>query len=429
MLSQFKAKIAVFAALALLAACAAKPPNVEKLPETADASAELDSTQNMLNEAKDNNLDVLAPKNYERAQTSLNEAREYLVKGKSKEKILDSIADSRAWLAEAQTRGQITRTAAKDLSDARSGAIRANAPALYPKDFKKLDEEARDLAADAEKGNLGKLDKQGSKLTQSYRKLETDSVTKNYLSEAQINLDAAKKDDAKKYSPKTYDVAQAKLDYALSLIKENPRNTTAISRASADATEQSKFLLAVNQKTKAGNTEDLVLQSEKQRRAITGLAVGLAGTEAELAQKNAALRTADELRKDLKPSEAEVFVENNIVKVRLKGVQFGSNSTKINKQSAALLEKVDKALGTVGAASVTIQGHTDSVGSPEKNKEISAERAQAVQDYMVNKGSLSSNQIRSEGLGEESPISDNKTSRGRAENRRIDLLIQPKIVE
>ncbi|HEY8270893.1 MAG TPA: OmpA family protein, partial [Pseudobdellovibrionaceae bacterium] len=131
--------------------------------------------------------------------------------------------------------------------------------------------------------------------------------------------------------------------------------------------------------------------------------------------------------RQLKPNEAEVFVENNAVKVRLKGVQFGSNQTVLNKKSTALLEKVDQALGTVGASSIVVEGHTDSVGSAEANKEISEKRAQAVQNYLVQKGQIASDQVKAVGLGEEGAISDNKTSRGRAENRRIDLVIEPRV--
>jgi len=435
MFTHFKTKVSLFVALLALAACASKPPNMQTLPATADASVEIDATQKMLNEARTNNLDVLSPKNFTRASDRLDQARKDLVDGKSKEKILDSLAQSRGWLEEAQTRGEITRTAVKDLSAARTGAIKATAPTLYPKEFNRIDEETRDVTADAEKGNLASLSKQGEKLTNQYLELERKSAEKVYLSEAQINIDAAKKADAEKYSPKTFAAANEKLAAAKTLISENPRNTAAISHAANEAKAQSKFLLGVNEKTKAGNTEELVLQSERQKRTIGGMTAGMAATEAalaeqsaELAQKSAALQAAAELRKSLKPNEAEVFVDNNnAVKVRLKGVQFGSNSTVINKKSASLLDKVDRALGTVGARSITIEGHTDSVGSSEQNREVSEKRAEAVQNYIVNQGKISANQVKAVGLGEENPISDNKTPRGRAENRRIDLVIEPEV--
>jgi outer membrane protein OmpA-like peptidoglycan-associated protein len=430
MISKMKLQLAMSLATgAMLAACAAKPPNVHPLDASADAAHEVELTQQMINQAKDENLDIMAPKNFERAQETLTDARDSLNRGKSNEKILAQVADARAWLAEAQTKGEVTRSAAGDVSDARSGAIRAGAPALYPKEFKKLDEQARDAAADAEKGALDKATKQGNQIMKGYHDLEVQAVTKNFLGEAQANMANAKKLGAEKAAPKTYGLAESKMAYAQSLIQAGPRNRAGIAKASAEATDTSQFLVNVTQKVKQGNTEDLVLQSEKQRALITGLAVGAASTEAELAQKNSVLKTADALRSQLKPSEAEVFVENNAVKVRLKGVQFASNKATLNKKSTALLEKVDKALGAAGVSKITVEGHTDATGSEDKNKEISQKRAESVEKYMASKGNISSDRIEAVGRGSENPISDNKTQKGRAENRRIDLIVEPKVTE
>lgn len=415
----------LFVTTGFLFACAAKPPNIQPIAPTSDITQELETTQKMLDQAKENNLEVLAPKNYERAQLSLNKAREQVIRGKSNEKVLQNVAESRGWLKEAEAKGEITRAAAKNLSDARSGAIRANAPNLYQKEFRRLDEETRELASDAEKGDLGKATKEGDKLTKRYRDLEIQSLTKNFLTEAQDNLKAAQKDGAEKNTPQTYRQTETKINQTLSLIHENPRNTEAIGKSAMEATAQSKFLLEVNQKTKQGNTEALVLQSEKQRRVISGLTVGLAASESELLKKEAALKTAEELREQLRPDEAEVYVDGNAVKVRLKGVQFGSNQTKINKKSADLLEKVDRVLGTVGVSQVTVEGHTDSIGTPQANQDMSLKRAEAVQDYFVSKGRVVPEKVRAVGRGSEEPISDNKTPSGRSQNRRIDLVIEP----
>lgn len=433
-MSRYTEKIVLLLAGAFLAACASRPPQVQTIPSTAEASVEYESTEKMLNAAKDNSLDILAPKTFARAQESLDDARNAMVKGKSKEKVLENIANARGWLTEAEARGDVSRAAAKDLPDARQGAIAANAPTLFAKEFKKIEDRTRDLTEDAEKGEVADLSQQSERLAYSYRELEIQAVTKRYAGDAQMNFAAAKKADAAKHSPKTFAATEAKINALVNMIKANPRDTVAIARAGDEATAQSNFLMVVNNKTRAGNTEDLVLQTERQSEVISGLASDkssvtseLRTTAAQLKQKEAALKTAEELRNELRPNEADVFVENNAVKVRLKGVQFGSSQANINDKSAALLEKVDKVLGVVGASSILVEGHTDSVGSPETNQAISERRAQAVQQYMINKGKISSSQIKAIGMGEEDPISDNTTSRGRAENRRIDLLIEPKV--
>lgn len=415
----------VLLTFSLLAACAAKPPQVQPLASTSDVTQELDTTQRMINEQKANNLDVLAPQSFERAQDRLNKAREQAVEGQRSEKILQNIAESRAWLKEAQSKGEVTRAAAKGVSEARTAALQANAQQFYQKEFLQVDKDVRDMAEEAEKGDLDKATKKGSGLAKRYHDLEIQSVTKNFLSQAQDNLKTAQAEGAEKNAPKTYRQAETKINQTLALIYENPRNIAAIRQASMEATEASRYLLRVHQKTKQGNTEDLVLQTERQRETISGLAEGLAASSAELSHKEAALKTAEELRQDLKPEDAEVYVEGDRVKVRLKGVQFGSNQAALNKNSTALLEKVDKALGDLGVSQVIVEGHTDSVGSSQVNREISQKRAEAVQKYFASQGRVEAEKVRAIGRGSEDPIADNKTQRGRAQNRRIDLVIEP----
>jgi outer membrane protein OmpA-like peptidoglycan-associated protein len=73
--------------------------------------------------------------------------------------------------------------------------------------------------------------------------------------------------------------------------------------------------------------------------------------------------------------------------------------------------------------SLTIVGHTDSVGSDEKNMELSRKRAEAVRTYMTTHG-FPEDRITAEGMGETQPVADNKSAEGRANNRRVEIIIQ-----
>ena len=71
---------------------------------------------------------------------------------------------------------------------------------------------------------------------------------------------------------------------------------------------------------------------------------------------------------------------------------------------------------------LTISGHTDDVGDEAKNLDLSKRRAASVRNYLINKG-IDEKRLTSEGYGESKPIADNKTSKGRALNRRVEFEI------
>ena len=68
----------------------------------------------------------------------------------------------------------------------------------------------------------------------------------------------------------------------------------------------------------------------------------------------------------------------------------------------------------------SIDGHTDSSGGAKLNQRLSEERAKAVLDYIATKG-VASSRLTSKGFGPSNPISSNKTRKGRAENRRVEI--------
>jgi outer membrane protein OmpA-like peptidoglycan-associated protein len=72
---------------------------------------------------------------------------------------------------------------------------------------------------------------------------------------------------------------------------------------------------------------------------------------------------------------------------------------------------------------VEISGHTDNVGSEQANQTLSLKRAQAVRNWLVQKG-IASNRMETVGKGENEPVASNDTVEGRAENRRIEFYVQ-----
>ena len=74
---------------------------------------------------------------------------------------------------------------------------------------------------------------------------------------------------------------------------------------------------------------------------------------------------------------------------------------------------------------IVVYGFTDNVGTRDNNMDLSQKRAQSVRDYLVTKG-IPQDLITAQGKGPDDPISDNGSVEGRASNRRVELVVQPK---
>jgi outer membrane protein OmpA-like peptidoglycan-associated protein len=126
-------------------------------------------------------------------------------------------------------------------------------------------------------------------------------------------------------------------------------------------------------------------------------------------------------------SEARVFREGNNVILRLVGLSFDSGEAAIKQGSFDLLAKVEKAIDVFPRSELVVEGHTDSYGGDELNQKLSQERAESLQQYMINAMRIPSYRVIATGFGETNPVANNETEAGRAKNRRIDVVIKPNL--
>lgn len=104
-------------------------------------------------------------------------------------------------------------------------------------------------------------------------------------------------------------------------------------------------------------------------------------------------------------------------------INFDSNKSDIRKADVAELQKAIDFIKKHPGHNISIEGHTDSIGSDKYNQALSERRAAAVKDYIVKKGGVDASRIKTVGYGESKPIADNKTKKGQFENRRVEVLI------
>ncbi|MCG9790968.1 DUF5723 family protein [Flavobacterium algicola] len=105
-----------------------------------------------------------------------------------------------------------------------------------------------------------------------------------------------------------------------------------------------------------------------------------------------------------------------------KAVLFDSGKSTIREVSNAKLNEIVKVMNEYNATNFKLEGYTDSTGIAAKNLQLSKDRAAAVKNYLIAKG-ISADRLTSEGYGIDKPIASNKTVAGRAENRRVEIIL------
>jgi outer membrane protein OmpA-like peptidoglycan-associated protein len=106
----------------------------------------------------------------------------------------------------------------------------------------------------------------------------------------------------------------------------------------------------------------------------------------------------------------------------LTGIQFERDSARIDAASTALLERAYEILSKNTKLRVEISGHTSSEGDVDRNLDLSLLRAEAVKQYLLRRG-IADARVQTVGHGSDKPVANNRTERGREQNRRIEFRI------
>ena len=106
----------------------------------------------------------------------------------------------------------------------------------------------------------------------------------------------------------------------------------------------------------------------------------------------------------------------------LKNVFFETGLSALRKDSYPALNELVDALKSKTSLCIEIAGHTDNVGTPESNQQLSSDRANAVRDYLLKHG-IKPKRVTSKGYGETQPVASNETPEGRQQNRRTEVRI------
>ncbi len=163
------------------------------------------------------------------------------------------------------------------------------------------------------------------------------------------------------------------------------------------------------------------LVSRDQALAAQSAALGDEVKRREEAEKRAAQAAADIAK------FASIKQESRGMVITLSGsVLFTSGKSELLPAAQMKLNEVAKALTEQDPeALMVVEGHTDSQGGVDFNQKLSQQRAQVVRDYLVSRG-VAADRITAEGFGPSRTVGDNATPEGRANNRRVEIVVKPK---
>jgi outer membrane protein OmpA-like peptidoglycan-associated protein len=269
--------------------------------------------------------------------------------------------------------------------------------------------------------------------------------------EARNAVEIAKSRGADKYASDIFTKAEGSLKLAENSLATKAGKTAIISaaRQTAQFAEDARALAVqrqeeqriANEREAAAAKAKAVAEAkaaadaaEAKRKADEELAAREAAVRAAEAQKRAAIEQAEREKQQLRARLLGQFnrvlpttdTSRGLV-VNMEDVLFDTGKSDLRSEAREALAKLTGIVLNYPSLRLTIEGHTDSTGSPEFNQTLSEKRAGAVRDYLVSQG-LDPGLLSSQGLGMNAPLADNSTAAGRQKNRRVEIIVAGEVI-
>lgn len=132
-----------------------------------------------------------------------------------------------------------------------------------------------------------------------------------------------------------------------------------------------------------------------------------------------------ELRQQMEGTGVDVYREGDTIRLQApENITFDINRADIKPQFRSVLDQLARSIQQFPGTLVQVEGHTDSTGAVAHNQTLSENRAGSVRSYLIQRG-VDAQRMYAVGYGVTRPIADNNTPAGRAQNRRVEILIVP----
>jgi outer membrane protein OmpA-like peptidoglycan-associated protein len=478
-----KAVVGLCVGMVIFLGCTQTQLHVKPIAKTEQPSALLEQLARKLTDARKQRVNLLSPNWYRDAEDSYAKARSGLDKGSEISWILHQIATSKAQLAQAEIFAGKSGKHLAEVIESRNAAYKAGAD-QYGKEFAAVEAGFVKLTEAIEKGDMGHVRKKKKQVHAMYRDLELRAVKDAELVDVRRLIRTAETLKMDKTAPQSYQIAKDRQSQADAVITKDRYHKEAIDQAVEAAEFYGRRLHQIAAATKkvgemepesivlwmedylAGTSSQLEqpdrrnLSFKEQQAAIAAAIASLqrntASVSRQVRAKNLEIDKLHQRIKDLEgrtyevraakerlvaekrfnelynkvqsyfaPDQAEVYKKSDHLVIRLKAITFPVGQAIIVPGNYPLLRTVQKAIRVFGEPQVVVEGHTDSTGSEVLNKTLSMDRAESVQQYLVHNAVLPADKVLARGYGSSRPLASNATAKGRAVNRRIDVVIKP----
>ena len=454
--------LGLIVAVIAMGGCASSQPKLTQ-DQILDQYPMVKNLQSAVTDARTKGAELLAPESYNKALDSLESAMDAAHNNKTDAANLEA-SEGLKIINKVKSDTETNRKLLSEVLSARERAIAAGVVTLQAEKFAELDGDLKKTATLVEDGNIEKAKQRRPKLIEDYTQLELTALKQGTADLAKSAIANAKKQDAKKYAPKTLARAEEEMALAVSILDADRSQTEKADAQANKAKWLAEQSAAITETVKDFDRrdytmEDVVLWHQEQlsmvneplggqlpfnepsemavlelRNAITQLktAEDKYGKQLALTEKDRlALQQKDLAQKEkfekvqamFNESEANVYRQRQNVLISAHGFQFPSGQSEIQTDNFPLMNKIIRAINIFPDARIEVTGHTDSTGSDAINKTISQARAEKVGKFLTEVGEISPKRITTSGYGESRPVASNETAAGRAENRRVEIKI------
>lgn len=264
-----------------------------------------------------------------------------------------------------------------------------------------------------------KTDLTNAELDNKHKKNRKETVT--YAREAVQAAEDARlitirkikaEDEAKQAAAKKHAEEQAQQAKDAAAAAQEQAQQQAAQRAQAEAAAQEAAARAEQAKA-ARQAAEAQAQAAQQQASAAKQQAATAAAQAEQMRE----RLRQQLNQVLQTRETA----RGLI-VNMPDVLFAFNKYNLKPEAREKLAKVSGILLAYPDLKMQVEGYTDSVGSDAYNQTLSEKRADSVRDYLMSQG-VSNNNIAAQGYGKSDPVASNATASGRAQNRRVQLVV------